>query len=414
MRDQAMPIESGAAATTEDLVSDEQLVARVRKGDPEAGRVIFQRHHKPLLAFCRHLLGNRLEAEQVVRHSCGQALGTLRRHDRPVELHVWLYAVARSRCLAVLARRGDRPGKTDHEGLADAVAARPDLKALLAELAEMPDEQRAVVVLAELGEHDMEEIGAIVGLLSEKVESLLAAGREALAGLPATGDWACGQVRGLLALDHTVEMRREGLRRHVDDCATCGEFRARLAKRRADVAIVLPVEPSRDLNPPGAMTPGSSLDAAPPVAAGQPAAVQMRPVRFPRARRILARAAAIGMVAAGVGLGVGTVMAEMDRGGGAAGGSGPGASSSSSKSSSSSGPSAPSSGKPSRGRPTDTPNSKPVSAVGSDSGETAAPKAGSGGSGAARGKVALAARARRGGGSFAGHVARASRRVRRG
>src|SRR4051794_8655870 len=49
------------------LGSDETLVGQLRAGSDAAFEVLFDRHHGHLLAFCRHMLGSRAEAEDVVQ-----------------------------------------------------------------------------------------------------------------------------------------------------------------------------------------------------------------------------------------------------------------------------------------------------------------------------------------------------------
>jgi hypothetical protein len=48
------------------LASDEQLVEQVRAGSQVAFEAIFDRHHRGILGFCRHLLGS---AEDAVQHT---------------------------------------------------------------------------------------------------------------------------------------------------------------------------------------------------------------------------------------------------------------------------------------------------------------------------------------------------------
>jgi DNA-directed RNA polymerase specialized sigma24 family protein len=79
--------------------SDERLVARLRAGDDAAFEVIYDRHHRDLLAFCRHMLGSREEAEDALQLVFLSMHRHLRTDDRPVRIKPWLYAVARNRCL---------------------------------------------------------------------------------------------------------------------------------------------------------------------------------------------------------------------------------------------------------------------------------------------------------------------------
>ena len=92
------------------LASDERLVALVRHGDERAFEAIYDRHNRGILAFCRHMLGSREEAEDAVQHTFLSAYRVLRDSEQDVALRPWLYAIARNRCLSMLrARREDDP-----------------------------------------------------------------------------------------------------------------------------------------------------------------------------------------------------------------------------------------------------------------------------------------------------------------
>ncbi len=81
------------------LASDERLVEHVRAGRSAAFEVLFDRHHRGLLAFCRHMLGSPEEAEDAVQHTFMAAYrasplrqadpaAPLALHDRPQPLPV--------------------------------------------------------------------------------------------------------------------------------------------------------------------------------------------------------------------------------------------------------------------------------------------------------------------------------------
>src|SRR3569623_1362553 len=84
---------------------DERLEARVRAGFDRACEAFFERHHRPLLAFCRHLLGSQEEAEDALQHTFIAAHRALRTDERPVMLRAWLFTIARNRCLSLLRSR---------------------------------------------------------------------------------------------------------------------------------------------------------------------------------------------------------------------------------------------------------------------------------------------------------------------
>src|SRR5438552_4185990 len=89
--------------------SDERLVAQVRRGSEAAFEAVYDRHHRGVLAFCRHMLGSAEEAEDAVQHTFLAAYRDLSGSDKPIALRAWLYAIARNRCLTVLRARRERP-----------------------------------------------------------------------------------------------------------------------------------------------------------------------------------------------------------------------------------------------------------------------------------------------------------------
>src|ERR687888_2655277 len=95
-------------------VGDERLVARVRAGDDDAFEAIYDRYYRGLLAFCRHMLGSRHDAEDALQHSFASAYRALRRGESDVDLRPWLYTIARNRCLSALRSRRD---ELDIEGV---------------------------------------------------------------------------------------------------------------------------------------------------------------------------------------------------------------------------------------------------------------------------------------------------------
>ena len=143
-------------------LSDERLIARVRAGDDRAFEALYDRHHRPLLAFCRHLLGSVEEAEDALQHTFISAHRSLRADERPVALRAWLFTIARNRCLSILRSRRDVVALTTVEptlpmtvGLATQVEQREDLQALVRDLHALSEDQRAALVLSELGDQPL-------------------------------------------------------------------------------------------------------------------------------------------------------------------------------------------------------------------------------------------------------------------
>lgn len=230
---------------------DERLVAWVRDGDRAAFETVYDRYHRQLLAFCRHMLGCREEAEDALQHVFMSAYRQLLGDDRAVQLRPWLYAIARNRCLSVLRARREAVALDDApepatEGLAvtSEVQHREDLRAMLRDLSRLPAEQRAALLLAELGDLAHDEIAAALNVQRDKVKSLVFQARGSLMAARQARDADCSDIQQQLATLQGSALRRATIRRHVEDCPACAAFQAEVRRQRAAIAAVLPVVPT--------------------------------------------------------------------------------------------------------------------------------------------------------------------------
>jgi RNA polymerase sigma factor (sigma-70 family) len=233
------------------IASDERLVEQLRGGSEAAFEAIFDRHHRAVLAFCRHMLGSAEEAEDAVQHTFLAAYGALTGSDRPIRLRPWLYTIARNRCLSVL-RSPHRTVPSDADGpsteqLAAVVERRQELRDLLGDLSRLPEDQRAALVLAELGGVTHEDIAGVLDCRREKVKALVFQARTSLIASRSARETPCAEIREQLANLSGGALRRGALRRHLSGCAGCREFRDQVREQRRGLALVLPVAPSLGL-----------------------------------------------------------------------------------------------------------------------------------------------------------------------
>jgi RNA polymerase sigma factor (sigma-70 family) len=230
------------------LASDERLVERVRDGSEAAFEAIFDRHHRGILAFCRHMLGSVEEAEDAVQHTFLAAFRELVGSSKPIQLKPWLYTIARNRCLTTLRTRSRQAmGEVTEpptEHLAAEVERRHDLRDLLRDVAGLPEDQRAALVLSELGDMAHDEIAAVLDCRREKVKALVFQARTSLIASREARETPCADIREQLANLRGGSLRRTELRRHLRDCAGCREFREQVREQRRDLAVVLPVAPT--------------------------------------------------------------------------------------------------------------------------------------------------------------------------
>ena len=232
-------------------MGDDRLVARVRAGDDAAFEIIYDRYYRGLLAFCGHMLGSRQEAEDALQHSFASAYRALRGGAGDIELRPWLYTIARNRCLSALrAQRaqvsadGLAADVGPFEGMSAQVQLRADLRELVEELQRLPDDQRAALVLFELGDESHAQIAAVLGVRREKVKALVFQAREALMRARDARATPCVEIREQLATDAGRVPRRSVARRHIDRCPGCADFEREVRRQRAAFAAILPLVPT--------------------------------------------------------------------------------------------------------------------------------------------------------------------------
>jgi RNA polymerase sigma factor (sigma-70 family) len=229
------------------VAPDRRLVDEVHAGSERAFEVLFTRHHRPVLAFCRHMLGSREEAEDAAQQTFLTAYREIARGEQPRALRPWLYTIARHRCLSALRGRRRRSLGGVPERAADTllteVTAREDLRAILADVARLPYDQRAALVLAELGDISHEEIARIVECPREKVKALVFQARSSLAAERTAREISCAEVQEQLAVLRGGALRRGVLRRHLDECPGCRAFRDTVRVQRRRLGLLLPGAP---------------------------------------------------------------------------------------------------------------------------------------------------------------------------
>jgi RNA polymerase sigma factor (sigma-70 family) len=233
------------------LAGDDRLVALIRAGNERAFEAVYDRYNRQLLSFCRHMLGRAEEAEDAVQQTFISAHADLKRSDRPIALRAWLFTIARNRCLSILRARRETATLDDVEpetgGLAAEVQQREDLRTMLSDIAGLPDDQRAALVLAELGDLDHGDIAAVVGCPKEKVKALVFQARSSLALSRQARETSCEEIREQLATLRGGALRRTALRRHLRGCVGCREYRDEVRRQRSAMAVLLPVVPAAGL-----------------------------------------------------------------------------------------------------------------------------------------------------------------------
>ena len=230
---------------------DERLVRESQCGNSAAFEVIYDRYHAPLLSFCRHMLGSREDAEDALQQTFASAFTALPSNDRPQHLKAWLFTIARNRCISLMRARREEPvdqlDRASTEGLSEEIERRTELRELLDDLQDLPERQRAALVLAEVGDLDHAQVAGVLECETKQVKALVYQGRSTLLGARRAREIPCAEIREEVASASGRELRRTHLRRHIRACEGCAEFEREVRSQRSMFAIVLPVVPSLGL-----------------------------------------------------------------------------------------------------------------------------------------------------------------------
>ena len=233
------------------LVRDERLVDQIRRGNDIAFEVAFERHGTGILGFCRHMLGSREEAEDVVQHTFAAAYRDLQRSgERSIALKAWLYTIARNRCVSVLRARREEAAELHDvptEGLTEQVEQRAELRELLADVRELPEEQRAALLLSEAAGLSHAEVAEVLGCEVASVKGQVFRARSSLIERRSARETPCAEIREQLANLRGGALRRNELRHHLSRCPGCTAYRDDVRRQRKMLAAALPVVPSLGL-----------------------------------------------------------------------------------------------------------------------------------------------------------------------
>jgi RNA polymerase sigma factor (sigma-70 family) len=235
-------------------LDDARLVARTGDGDPAAFAALYDRHHASLLAFCRHMLGNRQDGEDALQQTFIRAHRAMLKGSRPEAPRAWLFAIARNRCRTMLAARADTLADGEEQlervcvdGLTAEVQQRAELRELLADMTTLPEEQRAALLLTELRGFSHDQIALVIGCPAQKVKALVFQARTHLLAERDARDTECTAIREQLEVARGGELRRGLLRRHLRRCEPCKTYSMAVATQRNQLAGVLGVLPSAGL-----------------------------------------------------------------------------------------------------------------------------------------------------------------------
>jgi RNA polymerase sigma factor (sigma-70 family) len=231
------------------LQSDERLVALVRRGNQHAFEALVGRYQSRLLAFCRHMLASREDAEDVLQEVFAAAFNAMLADERPINVRPWLYRIARNRSLNHL-RKATAIGMDSMDvhlsehGLttADRVHRREEFRQLLADVQDLPETQRTALLLREIDALSYDQIAEVMETTVPSVKSLLVRARVSLAEAAEARLLTCEEVREELGqVAEGLARTTPPVRRHLRTCDRCQAFRKHLRENNKALAAIFPV-----------------------------------------------------------------------------------------------------------------------------------------------------------------------------
>jgi RNA polymerase sigma-70 factor (ECF subfamily) len=163
--------------------STEELVTRVRRGDDEAFRLIFDRYSRPVLSFIYDMVGDRALAEDLAQETFVRAFRGLQTLREETKLSTWLFAIAKNVAREQLrTRRRDASNVEidgeesfelhDHARTPAGQLLDKELNAVItAALSRLDEDKRLVFTLKVLQQRSYEEIAEITGFSVGKLKT---------------------------------------------------------------------------------------------------------------------------------------------------------------------------------------------------------------------------------------------------
>src|SRR3954447_19206355 len=222
---------------------DQKLVARIRRGDDRAFKVLYERYHRRIHAYVLGMAKDHGRAEDVTQEVFVSALRRMRETEQPLALKPWLYQIAKNSCIDAFRRSqraeevsidaDDALAPGDHSRLVGAgpspdaaVAAKQDLDNLCGAFGGLNDTHHEILVLRELEGLSYQEIGKRMGMSRPAVESTLFRARRRLSEeyddiVSGAGCRRIMQLIGVAVSSRLGSRDARRLARHVSHCQPC-------------------------------------------------------------------------------------------------------------------------------------------------------------------------------------------------
>jgi len=167
---------------------DSEVIRLIQSGDDSAFDELMGRYKRPVVNFIFRMLGNADDADDVAQEVFVRVYQKLDTYRPATKFSTWLFALARNAAIDRLRWRARHPTESiDPESplasptdTAEEVGAREIGALIAAAVAELPEDQRTVLVLAEYQGMSHAEIAAVMRCSEKSVESRLYRAKQTL------------------------------------------------------------------------------------------------------------------------------------------------------------------------------------------------------------------------------------------
>jgi len=151
------------------------LIEKVKRGDPKAFQELFGRFERDIFTLAYRLLGNREDAEDVTQEVAWILWSKIKSFRNESSLSTWLYRVTANTALQVLRK------KRKIIYVEPSAHTAEDMHLML-EMAvmDLPENQRALIVLRDIYNFPIKEIAKMLDISEENVRVQLHRARKAL------------------------------------------------------------------------------------------------------------------------------------------------------------------------------------------------------------------------------------------
>jgi RNA polymerase sigma-70 factor (ECF subfamily) len=176
---------------------DIALVARARKGDESAYRILLRKYQRSVFSICLRMVRNREEAEDLAQDAFVKVFALLDRYNPAYAFSSWLFKITSNLCIDFIRKKRvervpmDEPVQSDKgdyvrqfessEDDPETAAIKKERNAYLSKaIGSLPPHYRLVVVLRHQEGLSYEEIAAAVGVPLGTVKARIHRARQML------------------------------------------------------------------------------------------------------------------------------------------------------------------------------------------------------------------------------------------